>query len=212
MLQIINETLIFLESDLNDIENYEHIDSLPLPGYLCDITDIERTLPLSLSCLKLLISWFPSILVLIAKRMKYQYYVINNIPKSSIERTVAPATNIIPMIFNKRETKVFLKSCKAHSVSPFAAIQAAMITILTELQFISEEVKFTTTVDLRPYYPECKTNHKYQQVANYSTFVPCKIKIPEEKKNDFFWTLAQSCKHAVHDNLPTRIKYNLQLF
>ena len=212
-LQLINDTLTFLESEVNDIENSEYIDSLPLPKSLCDITGIERKLPLSLNCLKLLIRYVPSTLIMIAKIMKYDDCVIENIPKkSSFVRTTPPATSLIPMAFNKKETKSIMKSCKEHSVSPLAAFQAAMITILLEKQFVSEEVIFTTTVDLRPYYPECKTNNKYQQVANYSSFVPSKIKIPEENTKSSFWTLAQSCKHAVHDNLLSRIIYNLQLF
>ena len=207
LMHLINETLSFLGDDLNNVEHSDHIDSLPLPISICDITDIDNNLPFSLKCLKLLIKWFPSILGMIVKGQKFMNCVNKNIDKTSIS-----ATNIIPTTFNEEETRAILKACKAHSVSPLAALQAAMITILTEKQHISREIEFVTTVDLRGYYPECQANYKYQQVANYATLVPCKITIPEEKTNTDFWSLAKSCKHAVHDNLLTRIKYNLQLF
>ena len=212
LMHLINETLLFLEDDLNDVEHSDHIDSLPLLKSVCDITDIENKLPFSLKCIKLLIRWFPSILGRIVKQQKSKNFVTENMAKTSLEQNMVSATNMIPTTFNEKETKASMKTCKAHYVWPLAAIRAAMITILTEKQYISGEIEITATVDLRRYYPECKANYKYQQVANYVTLVPCKIEISEEKTNTDFWRLAESCKHVVHDNLLTRIRYNMQLF
>ena len=212
LMHLINETLLFLEDDLNDVDISDNIDSLPLPKSVCDITDIENKLPFSFKCIKLLIRWFPCILGMIVKQQRSKNCVIKNMAKSSLKRNKVSATHMIPTTFNEKDTKAIMKACKSHYVSPLAAIQAAMITILTEKQYISGEIEFTATVDLRRYYPECKANDKYQQVANYVTLVPCKITIPEEKINNDFWSLAESCKHAVHDKLLTRIRYNLQLF
>ena len=112
---------------------------------------------------------------MIVRRQKSKNCVTKNMAKTSLKRNMVSATNMIPTTFNEKDTKAIMKACKVHYVSPLAAIQAAMITILTEKQYISGEIEFTATVDLRRYYPACKANDKYQQVANYATLAPCEI-------------------------------------
>ena len=215
ILIIINETLSYLEDELNGVEHYENPESLPLPKSFCDILDIEKRLSFSFKFIQLLTNWVPSIVRMIANKMyaKDRSWLIKNIDDNPpIKSTIRPATRMIPIVFDKNETKQFMKSCKAHSVSPFAALQAAMLIVLVEQLSLSEEVHFDTTVDVRPQYAQSRADSIYEQVAYYAKSIMCKITIQSEKKTTDMWAVAESCKHAVHDNLFTRVENTLQLY
>ena len=131
---------------------------------------------------------------------------INN---SLIPPAVIPATKIIPIIFNQSETTRLMKACTTHNVSPFAAFQAALLTILKYKLSLPEEIEFNITVDLRSYYAKSEGDDIFQQAVSYATFLSCKTRIPKQNTCDF-WTLAKYCKHVVHDNLVGRINNSLQ--
>ena len=188
---------------MNGVENSDdNIVPLPLPECLCDLTDVEHRLPLSLKLVQLLISWFPSIFGGMVTRLtvKGASEWIRKINNNLFPPTVTPATNMIPMAFNQSETRQLMKACKSHNVSPFAAFQAALLTILSDKLNIPEEAEFHITVDLRPHYAKSDVDYIFQQVASYATCIPCKATIPKRNNNSEFWTLAENCKHAVHDN------------
>ena len=214
ILLIINETLSFLEDELNGVEHCENPESLPLPKSLCDIMEIENRLPLSLKFLQLLTNWFPSIAGMIANKINSKdrsWWIKNLEDNHPIKSTILPATRIVPIVFDKNETKQIMESCKSHSVSPLAALQAATLTVMIEKWHLSGEVEFNTTVNLRPHYARSGADSIYQQVANYATFFMCKIKIINEKKTTDMWCLAEACKHAVHDGLLARAENTSQL-
>ena len=213
-LRILNETLLYFENEMNGIENYDRIKSLPLPKSPCDLADVEHRLPLSLKLVQLLITWFPSIIGRIVTRLtvKGASEWIKKININLIPPAVTPATNMIPMAFNESETRQFMKACKSHNVSPFAAFQAALLTVLNDKVSLPEETKFITTVNLRPYYAKSESDDVLQQVVSYATSISCKATTRKRNNNSDFWTLAENCKHAVHDNLVTRIDKSLQLY
>ena len=209
ILRLINETLLYLEDEINGVENYDKIESLPLPKSICDLTGIEDRLPLSLKIAKILISWFPSIIgwTLAKKYFKDNNLWITNINKNHLTPTVVPGTKMITMTFNQSETTQFMKSCKVHNVSPGAAFQSALLTILSEKLSLSE-AEFRVSINLRQHHPKFKADNMFQQIAYHSTILWCKTKIPKTKKH---WTLAKYCKQALHDNLVSRIGDSLQL-
>ena len=211
MIRLINETLLCLEDEMSGVRNIDTIKSLPLPKPSCDLTDIEHRLPLSLKVVKLLISWLPFIVGGIVKRLtvKGRSEWIMKINNNLIPPAVIPATKIIPIIFNQSETTWLMKACKTHNVSPFAAFQAALLTILKDKLSLPEEIEFNITVDLRSYYAKSEEDDIFQQAVSYATFLSCKTRIPKQHTCDF-WTLAKYCKHAVHDNLVGRINNSLQ--
>ena len=213
MLRLINETLLYLEDEMNGSENYDKIESLPLPESLCDLTHVEHRLPLSLKIFKLLISWFPFIVCGLMRRLtvKDRSEWTKKMNNNLIPPAVIPATKMVPMAFNQSESRQLMKACKSHNVSPFAAFQAALLTVINDKLSLPEETDFNTTVDLRPHYAKSQSDHIFQQVVSYATFLLCKTRIPKTKKNSEFWTLAEYCKHAVHDNLVTRIEKSLEL-
>ena len=206
MLHLINETLSNLENELTEVKHFEKIESLPLPNSLSDIAGIESRRPFSHELFQLLISLFPFILWLAMTLIhKDRSTWIRRFKK---KHSNVSGTGIVAKCFNKSETEIFLHSCKVHSVSPLAAFQAASVTILADKLAISREVQFGTTVNLRSYYNECK-NNIYREVASYSAFLDCKVKILEEKGD--FWKLAQNCKNAVHEDLVARTEKQMQL-
>ena len=213
-LRIMNETFLYFENEMNGNENHDRINPLPLPESLCDLADVEYRLPLSLKLIQLLISWFPSIIGRIVTRLtvKGASEWIKKINKNLIPPAVTPATNMIPMAFNQSETRQLMKACKSHNVSPFAAFQAALLTVLNDKLSLPEETEFKITVNLRPYYAKSDADYIFQQVVSYATFIPCKATIPKKNNSSDFWTLAENCKHAVHDNLVTQFDKSLQLY
>ena len=201
MFRLINETLSYLEDELVGHKKQEMAKPLPLPITLEDLTDIRSRRPLSIKVWQMIVSMFPSLFGNFMKKMmssKENVWVT----KMGVNSGTAPATSTVPMAFNKSETAIFMKSCKDHSVSPLAALQAAYLSVLADkLSLSGDEVNFGTTVNLRPFYAKSKTDYAYQQIASYISFLSCTVKIPE--KNDF-WTFAQTCKDAVHHDLLVR--------
>ena len=104
-----------------------------------------------------------------------------------------------------------MKACKSHNVSPFAAFQAVLLTILSDKINLPEEVDFNIIADLRPRCAKSKADYIFQQIVSYATSLQCKTTIPKRKNNSDFWTYAEYCKHVVYDNLVTRIEKSLQL-
>ena len=92
MLRIIKETLLYLENEINGFKNHDKIESLPLPKSLCDLTDIELRLSLSLKVFQLLISWIPSIMGWIVTGLIAKIN-ITNLTNHLIPPTVIPASN-----------------------------------------------------------------------------------------------------------------------
>ena len=209
MVRLINETLSNLEDELKGSKSSDKLESLPLPKSLCDIAEVESKRPFSLKLCQLFISLFPSLAGAMMGRA-----VRNNknmwIEKLQNRPNTVDRTGTVPMVFTKKETKVFLNSCKAHSVSPLAAFQAATLTILADKLAISGEVGFHTTVSLRPFYIEYnQESNNYPEVASYFSVLRSKFTIPEEKYT--FWNVAQCCKKDVHEDLLARIEKRMQL-
>ena len=181
MLRLINETLLYLEDEMNGSENYDKIESSPLPRSLCDLTDVEHRLPLSLKIFKLLISWFPFIVCGLMRRLtvKDKSEWTKKMNNNLIPPAVIPATKMVPMAFNQTESRQLMKACKSHNVSPFAAFQAALLTVINDKLSLPEETDFNTTVDLRPYYAKSQSDHIFQQVVSYATFL---LEFPKQRK------------------------------
>ena len=213
LLRLINETLLCLEDEMNGVKKYDTIESLPLPESLCDLTGVVNAPPLSPKPFQLLISWLSSSIgrIVAGLKAKDNFEWIKKINNNFIPPAVIPATNMIPMAFNRSETRQLMKACKSHNVSPFAAFQAALLTIINNKLNLSE-AEFKITVNLRPFYAKSKADNIYQQVVSYATFIPCETKIPETKKTSGFWTLAEYFKYAVHDKLKGRVDESLHLF
>ena len=177
MLRIINETLLYLENEMNGFENYDKVDSLPFPESLCNLPDVEHRLPLSLKVFQLLISWIPSIMGWVVTRLIAKDNT-KNLNSNLVSPTAAiSASHVVPIVFNQSETMKLTNSCKAENVSPFAAFQAAVLTILNDKLSLPREFKLNIPVNIRQYYSKLKQDYIYQQVANYVTFIsfdnPC---------------------------------------
>ena len=211
MLRLINETLSYLEDELNGVETRKVIDSLPLPGTCLEVTKLSSRGPLYCRFAEALYCWFPSILGFIIKRSLFKDKSMWLKKLDSSSSTILK-TSIIPMSLNQFETESLLRSCKTRSVSPFAAFQAALLTILTDRLSITGEVKFRVTVSLRPYCRQSKMNCIDQQIACYVSAIDCKVGIPEGNENSDFWNLAQSCKKTVHNNISGRVEKNMHMF
>ena len=142
--------------------------------------------------------------------IKSQSEWVKKINKDLNPSRVIP-TNMIPMAFNQSETRQLMKACKSHNVSPFAAFQAALLTVLNDKVSLPEETEFHITVNLRSYYAKSKADYIFQHIVSYATSLPCKTTIPNRKNNSDFWTLAEYCKNVVHDSLVSLNEKSLQL-
>ena len=160
MLPIINETLLYFENSINGFENYEKVESLPLPESLCDLTDVEHRLTLFLKVFQLLIRWIPAIMEWIVTRLIAKDNT-KNLKNNFIPPTVIPASNLVPIVFNQSETMQLMNSCKAQNLSPFAAFQAAVLTILNDKLSLPRDFKLNIPVNIRPYYSKLKQDYIY---------------------------------------------------
>ena len=213
MLHLINETLSYLEDELNGGGTYQTLDSLPLPGTCFQVTKLSSKAPLYCKFADTFYYWFPSIIGLIIKISLFKDRSLWLKKLDSNSCTILK-TSIIPMYLNEFETETesVLRSCKTHAVSPFAAFQAALLTILTDKLSITGEVEFTVTVSLRPYCNQSEMECIDQQIAYYVSSLACKVTTPDGNENSDFWRLAQSCKKTVHNNILGRVGKRLHMF